>query len=113
MSVHDLFSIACVSDGGTSWRNEPRNRKQEPQLGEPELMLTRKQSELLRFIHERLKEAGVPPYVIFHDATLRAIARANPTTLAALSTVSGIGSRKIERYGATLLELLHPPPTAQ
>ena len=41
--------------------NEPRNRKQEPQLGEPELMLTRKQSELLRFIHERLKEAGVPP----------------------------------------------------
>ncbi len=59
------------------------------------------------------EHAKVPPYVIFHDATLRAIARANPTTLAALSTVSGIGSRKIERYGATLLELLHPPPTAQ
>ena len=29
--------------------------------GEPRLMLTRKQYELLRFIHERLKEAGVPP----------------------------------------------------
>src|SRR5262249_11829391 len=46
VSVHDLFSTAW---GG---RKPPE---------EPYPMLTRKQFELLRFIHERLKEAGVPP----------------------------------------------------
>ena len=49
---------------------------------------------------------GVPPYVIFHDTTLRELARIRPTTLDALRTVSGIGARKAETYGDALLDAI-------
>jgi ATP-dependent DNA helicase RecQ len=52
------------------------------------------------------KEHGVPAYVVFHDATLAELARARPQTEAALAQISGVGARKLERYGAALLELL-------
>jgi ATP-dependent DNA helicase RecQ len=55
----------------------------------------------------RLDEAraqAVPAYVILHDATLIEIARRQPRNLPALSDIPGIGSRKLERYGAALLE---------
>jgi ATP-dependent DNA helicase RecQ len=45
------------------------------------------------------KEAGLPPYVIFHDSTLREMAAVKPTSLAALSRVSGVGEVKLARYG--------------
>jgi ATP-dependent DNA helicase RecQ len=50
---------------------------------------------------------SVPAFVIFHDATLAGIAAANPKTLDALAQISGIGAKKLERYGAAILELLH------
>jgi ATP-dependent DNA helicase RecQ len=49
------------------------------------------------------KEQGVPAYVIFHDATLRAIATLAPTSPAALGTVSGVGENKLAKYGAGVL----------
>ncbi|MDP2639474.1 MAG: HRDC domain-containing protein, partial [Betaproteobacteria bacterium] len=52
------------------------------------------------------KEHGVPAYVVFHDATLAELARARPLTEDALGQISGVGQRKLERYGAALLELL-------
>ncbi len=52
------------------------------------------------------KEQGVPAYVIFHDATLRQIATEPPTTLAELSTVSGVGETKLARYGQQILDAL-------
>ena len=52
------------------------------------------------------KEQGVPAYVIFHDATLREIATKEPTTLAELGTVSGVGETKLARYGEQILETL-------
>ncbi len=52
------------------------------------------------------REQGVPAYVIFHDATLLALLRERPRTLAALATIDGIGQRKLERYGAAVLALL-------
>jgi len=65
-------------------------------------------------VFERLKawrtaqarSQSVPPYVVFHDATLAAIAAARPRDLDALSAIPGIGMRKLERYGPTLIELL-------
>ncbi len=50
---------------------------------------------------------SVPAFVIFHDSTLAGIAAANPKTLDALAEISGIGAKKLERYGAVILELLH------
>ena len=52
------------------------------------------------------KEHGVPAYVVFHDATLTELARVCPSTTDALSRISGVGARKLERYGADLLALL-------
>jgi ATP-dependent DNA helicase RecQ len=48
-------------------------------------------------------EAGVPPYVIFHDSTLREIAAARPSSLTELAQVNGVGRTKLERYGDALL----------
>ena len=52
---------------------------------------------------ELAAEAGVPPYVIFHDSTLREIAEARPATLAELSQVQGVGEAKLKRYGEAML----------
>ena len=54
----------------------------------------------------KAKEQGVPAYVVFHDATLREIATRTPTTLDELSTVSGVGVAKLEKYGPQLLQAL-------
>ena len=51
-------------------------------------------------------EAGVPPYVIFHDSTLREIAARKPANLNELGEVQGVGAVKLERYGQTMLEAL-------
>jgi ATP-dependent DNA helicase RecQ len=51
-------------------------------------------------------EAGVPPYVIFHDATLRQMAAIRPQTSSDLSLISGVGSRKLEAYGDSFLAVI-------
>ncbi len=48
--------------------------------------------------------------MIFHDATLIEIARRRPATLAALSTIPGIGRSKLDRYGAALLAVIGGAP---
>jgi ATP-dependent DNA helicase RecQ len=55
---------------------------------------------------ELARARGVPPYVIFHDTTLRELAARRPTTLAELLDIPGIGERKAEVYGQAILELL-------
>jgi len=52
------------------------------------------------------RSQGVPAYVILHDSTLAEIARARPRDLHALGSIGGIGARKLERYGAPLLQLV-------
>ncbi|MBE7562030.1 DNA helicase RecQ [Acidithiobacillus sp. HP-6] len=49
---------------------------------------------------------GVPPYVIFHDATLMEMLRLRPRTLASLATVPGVGERKLAAYGESFLAIL-------
>ena len=52
---------------------------------------------------EIARARGVPPYVIFHDATLRDMARLRPTSLDALLAVKGVGARKADDLGETFL----------
>ena len=49
-------------------------------------------------------ERGVPPYVVFSDATLRDLARIRPSNHERLLTVHGIGARKSAEYGDELLD---------
>ena len=55
---------------------------------------------------ERARADGVPPYVVFHDTVLHAIADAQPTSLGELSQIAGVGPAKLERYGDAVLALL-------
>jgi ATP-dependent DNA helicase RecQ len=60
---------------------------------------------------ERAAEQHLPPYVIFHDATLSAIARKRPTSFQALGQVSGVGQSKLKRYGADVLKVVQANPS--
>lgn len=52
------------------------------------------------------KEQGVPAYIVFGDATLRALAQAKPGSLAELDGVTGIGAKKREAYGDAVLAVI-------
>ena len=51
-------------------------------------------------------EAGVPPYVIFHDATLKEFVRTRPLTPDAMLALHGVGQAKLEKYGDAFLEVI-------
>ena len=52
------------------------------------------------------KDQGVPPYVIFHDATLLEILRSKPTTIDKMANVSGVGAAKLQRYGTAFIKVI-------
>ena len=63
--------------------------------------------ERLRTLRKELADQqGVPPYIVFSDATLRGMVRRRPRTAEELSAVSGVGKVKLERYGQAFLEAL-------
>jgi ATP-dependent DNA helicase RecQ len=51
-------------------------------------------------------EHNVPPYVIFHDATLKQMAVDKPRSESELIEISGVGQTKLERYGPAFLEVI-------
>jgi ATP-dependent DNA helicase RecQ len=56
--------------------------------------------EALRTLRKRLAdEAGMPPYIVFNDASLRDMAQRQPTTLEEFATIVGVGQAKLARYG--------------
>ena len=92
------------ASGGDAPRSHRRSRGRGARTDRP-----RKVRFLSRLKAWRLAEAraqSVPPYVVFHDSTLAAIADARPSTLRALAGISGVGTKKLERYGAAILDVL-------
>jgi ATP-dependent DNA helicase RecQ len=66
--------------------------------------------DALRALRTRLaKQQGVPPYVVFHDATLLAMLRAMPGNEEELAEVSGVGEAKLKRYGRDFLAVINAP----
>jgi ATP-dependent DNA helicase RecQ len=55
---------------------------------------------------ETARKHNVPAYVIFHDATMREIAKAKPSSLDDLRGVTGVGEKKLETYGAEIISLI-------
>ncbi len=55
---------------------------------------------------ELAAEAGVPPYVIFHDAALRAMANERPSTLYEMARIPGVGAKKLEAWGEEFLAVI-------
>ena len=84
-------------------RREPAARAARTALGPEHLVLF----DALRARRRELAtEQGVPPYVIFHDTTLEAMAEEQPRTLEAFAALPGVGEKKLERYAATFMELI-------
>jgi ATP-dependent DNA helicase RecQ len=69
--------------------------------------------EVLRTLRKQLAdEHALPPYVIFHDATLREMAQRRPASLEQFARIRGIGEAKLARYGQLFIEAIreHPRP---
>ena len=91
--------LALILPPARTRSRRSRNAEANP-LGDPLF-------EALRELRRDLaKDAGVPPYVIFHDSTLREMAVKRPSSDAELSRIAGIGSRKREAYGPAFLEVI-------
>jgi len=55
----------------------------------------------------------VPPYVVFHDATLSEMVERRPRTRAELAHVSGVGERKLDAYGVEFLQVIREHSNAE
>jgi ATP-dependent DNA helicase RecQ len=90
------------------WQRSPA--KKPAKVRTPETELSPEQSERLARLKswrlEQAKTQAVPPYVIFHDSTLRELVRAQPMNRTELERIPGIGATKLERYADALLEVL-------
>jgi len=93
-----------------SWSGKPSRflrelraeaREIEPR-GEPSPCVSR----LKEWRLQRARADNVPPYVVFHDSVLQAIAAARPASLGELAQISGVGPAKLERYGDEVLALV-------
>lgn len=63
--------------------------------------------DALRGVRRELAaEAGVPPYVVFHDAVLRAMATEKPASLHAMGAIPGVGAKKLEAWGDAFLAVI-------
>jgi DNA helicase-2/ATP-dependent DNA helicase PcrA len=87
------------------------SRREPGSQGEPGSVVARRSwtplgESLREWRVGRARTDGVPPYVVFHDSVLQAIADARPETLGELSQISGVGPAKLERYGPEVLDLL-------
>ena len=119
------FDTLCLSDGSRAvLRGEvavqlresvaaaPRERKRRSPAGTlPPAAANLNQDAQVRFINlkawraEVAREHGLPAYVIFHDATLAAIAQQCPQTVHDLQGISGMGAKKLEAYGVEVLRV--------
>ena len=105
--------LECLKD--ETWCSDLRLARQRPPRKAATRARSRAETEswegVDRDLFDRLRAVrleiarsrGVPPYVIFHDATLRDMARLRPTSLDALLTVKGVGARKADDLGETFL----------
>jgi ATP-dependent DNA helicase RecQ len=117
----DAFPVVMLSESGVELMKDPSThpdlvlaRQRRPVKGRVEKRsrieadswqdVDRDLFERLRTVRLEIARArGVPPYVIFHDTTLREMARLRPTTMSELHGIRGIGARKAEDLGETFL----------
>ncbi|MCQ4164590.1 DNA helicase RecQ [Tahibacter harae] len=93
----------AARSGARSAKAGGRTRHNSLEIGDEDRPLW----DALRALRSRLaKEQNVPPYVIFHDATLLDMLREHPTSLREMAEISGVGTSKLEKYGEAFLKVL-------
>jgi ATP-dependent DNA helicase RecQ len=102
-------SIAAASVAGSK-RARSGTRARRTIVGDDAALVDVELFERLRTLRKRLAdEAGVPAYIVFSDATLKAIAELRPTTDEEMLGVPGVGPAKLERYGAAFIAEIAAP----
>ena len=117
-------SWGVLKDGQKVWlREDPPARKIEKgsrrgksPAGPPVVWDGEESSlfEALRSLRANLaREQNLPPYVVFHDSTLREMVSRKPSTLNEFAQIPGVGEAKLKRYGTAFLEVLGPSSKSQ
>jgi ATP-dependent DNA helicase RecQ len=120
----DQYPVLVLTEAGVALLKDPSTqpglalaRQRRPVAGalpKRARIETESWQDVDRDLFERLRalrldiarQRGVPPYVIFHDTTLREMARLKPTTISALLGVRGIGARKAEDLGEAFVRVI-------
>jgi ATP-dependent DNA helicase RecQ len=96
-------TIALRKDPEPSAKKSKSSSKREKKLSITDDSLWQAlKAKRLELAHEQ----GVPPYVIFHDSTLIEMQSLKPKTLDEFATISGVGQRKLERYGEIFIKVI-------
>ena len=105
--------LEALKDGRTIECAKPRTvrKAKKERAGKSRGMLTPEVDaslfETLRRLRKSLAdEQGVPPYVVFSDATLRELCAHRPASLGAFRQIGGVGDVKLERYGEAFVEAI-------
>ena len=124
MQTDDAYPVIVLTQKGLSLLKDPESvpgltlARQRPVRKDTPRIQSRIEAEswegVDRDLFERLRAVrleiarsrGVPPYVIFHDATLREMARTRPASLDALLEVKGVGARKADDLGGVFLDAI-------
>ena len=105
MSVLLRESVSSASERKKARRDKPARGAPSPAAATLDTTGQARFAALKAWRSEVAREHNLPAYVIFHDATLAAIAERAPATLEDLQGLSGIGSKKLEAYGADVLRV--------
>lgn len=112
LGVTDAASEVLSGSRAVMLRTEPERatRSRGPKAAPAAADLEPAQAELFEALRAwragEAREQGVPAYIVFGDATLRAVAVARPGSLGDLDGISGIGAKKLEAYGEALLAVV-------
>jgi ATP-dependent DNA helicase RecQ len=100
-------SVRLRKDAQPHQASQPAPRSAAPadDLGDEHSRLLFEKLRQLRL--EISKRLNVPPYVVFHDRTLREMAARRPSSRAQLLAITGVGERKAEQYGDLFLGVIH------
>jgi ATP-dependent DNA helicase RecQ len=100
----NIEEIAAAAKATARSTRSPRSRTRTVVLGDDAALVDVELFDRLRTLRKRLAdENGVPAYIVFSDATLKAMAELRPATEDELLTVPGVGPAKLERYGMEFL----------
>lgn len=108
-------SSSKTTPASTSARRERHERREAFESERKELgpEQARRFETLRKWRARRADHEGVPLYVVLTNKELIELARRNPSSKSALAEIDGIGRRKIERYGESLLQLLGHTPSPE
>ena len=112
----ETLSTVWLRDTLTSTGKNRSTKKKTAKTAEaPELTPAAKDLEekLRAWRASEAKDAGKPAFTIFHDSTLRAIAKAAPRSVPELERIPGIGPQKLDRYGSKILAVCREEPSSQ